>query len=114
MGFTFLVDVNLPKHFHFFNTKDFVHVVDIDPTMSDANIWQYAIKNNHIILTKDSDFYYKFVLAEKRPKIVYFRLGNMTLKELYDYFDSNWDIIVGELTKGNLILVKRKTIEVVM
>jgi len=39
MGFTFLVDVNLHKHFHFFNTKDFVHVVDIDPIMSGADIW---------------------------------------------------------------------------
>ncbi len=114
MEFSFLVDVNLPKYFQFFNTKDFTHVVDIDSRMSDANIWKYALKNNLVILTKDSDFYYKCILAEISPKIVYFQLGNMTLKELYNYFNSNWDLVIAKLAKGNLLLVKWNTIEVIM
>ena len=28
--YSFLVDVNLPKKFSFFNSSDFIHVVDID------------------------------------------------------------------------------------
>lgn len=114
MGFTFLVDVNLPKYFHFFNTKDYIHVVDIDPRMTDTNIWQYALKNNLVILTKDSDFYYNFILVDLSPKVVYSQLGNMTLKELHNYFSSNWDKIITKLSNGNLILARQRTIEIVM
>lgn len=53
----FLVDVNLPKKFKFFNTEQFIHVVDINPKMKDSEIWDYALSNDLIILTKDSDFY---------------------------------------------------------
>lgn len=53
----FLVDVNLPKYFNFFNKSDFIFVVDINEKMSDREIWNYALDNRFIIITKDSDFY---------------------------------------------------------
>ncbi|ACE06538.1 hypothetical protein Aasi_1210 [Candidatus Amoebophilus asiaticus 5a2] len=40
----FLVDVNLPKHFSFFNYPNFVHLVDINPCMIDGQIWNYALE----------------------------------------------------------------------
>ena len=54
-SFNFLVDVNLPRKFAFFNSPLFMHVVDIDPMMTDNEIWEYAIKNEKVILTKDAD-----------------------------------------------------------
>jgi predicted nuclease of predicted toxin-antitoxin system len=56
----FLVDVNLPKHFSFFNHPNFLHLVDINPYMTDDQVWLYALEKGYIILTKDSDFYYKW------------------------------------------------------
>ncbi len=53
----YLVDVNLPKKFRFFNTPNFAFVVDIQATLPDTQIWTYALENNLIILTKDADFY---------------------------------------------------------
>ena len=53
----FLVDVNLPKYFRFFNSDNFIHDVDINPCMTDTEIWNYALNNNLVILTKDSDFF---------------------------------------------------------
>lgn len=50
-----LVDVNLLKMFSFFNQENFLHLVDIDPQMSDQKIWEYAQQKNLIILTKDAD-----------------------------------------------------------
>ncbi len=46
MEYSFLVDVNLPKYFKFFSTDRFFHVIDIDPSMTDSKIWQYAFENN--------------------------------------------------------------------
>ena len=42
-NFKFLVDVNLPKRFGFFNSPLFTHVADINPKMTDSEIWDYAI-----------------------------------------------------------------------
>lgn len=50
----YLIDVNLPKFFSFFNKENFSFVVDIDLQLSDTKIWEYALQNNKIIVTKDT------------------------------------------------------------
>ena len=40
----FLVDVNLPYRFPFFEGDDFLFVRDIDARMSDTDIWKLALK----------------------------------------------------------------------
>jgi hypothetical protein len=42
--FVFLVDVNLPRKFRFFNKPNFIHVADINPSMTDKMIWDYLTK----------------------------------------------------------------------
>jgi predicted nuclease of predicted toxin-antitoxin system len=49
--YKFLVDVNLPKFFGFFNHANFFHVVDINPKMTDSQIWDYALSKEMVILT---------------------------------------------------------------
>ena len=105
MELTFLVDVNLPKHFSFFNTPNSYFVTDINLQMSDSEIWNYAIENNHIILTKDVDFFNRLLVSEKPPKIIYFQLGNYSLKQLYNYFTLNWDKIIFEVNNSKLIIL---------
>ena len=91
--YSFLVDVNLPKWFNFFNKENFIHIVDIDPRMTDEEIWEYAIRNNKVILTKDTDFYNKSISTVIKPKVICFQLGNMTLADLHNYFEVNWSKI---------------------
>ncbi|MBS1493357.1 MAG: DUF5615 family PIN-like protein [Bacteroidetes bacterium] len=110
----FLVDVNLPKYFAFFNSPDFVHLMDINPQMSDTNVWNYAKKNSLIILTKDSDFYYKSISEEKSVKVIYFRLGNQKLSELHSYFTKNWDLIKNQIEHNWLILASNDEIEIIL
>jgi len=102
--YRFLVDVNLPKFFKFFNAENYFHVVDLNPKMTDQEIWDYALENDLIILKNDSDFYYRFTTCEICPKVIYFRLGNFTLQELHHYFITNWDQIVNHLNKASLIV----------
>ncbi|MGG7036631.1 MAG: DUF5615 family PIN-like protein [Flavobacterium sp.] len=108
---SFLVDVNLPKYFSFFNNENFIFVSDINLRMSDTEIWNYAIKNNLIILTKDTDFFNKFLISEAIPKVVYFQLGNYSLKQLHSYFNENWDKIVAAIENHKMIIVKETHIE---
>ena len=111
MNFSFLVDVNLPKYFSFFNDHNFVFVSDINLQMSDTEIWDYALKNELVILTKDTDFYNRFLVAENAPKIIYFQLGNCSLKQLHDYFNVNWQKIQLEIENSKLIVAKENHIE---
>lgn len=110
--YSFLVDVNLPKRFEFFNQENFLHVVDINPRMTDEEIWDYAIQHNKVILTKDADFYNKAISSSIKPKIIYFRLGNITLAGMHQFFELNWRIILSHLDKADLIIVEKDRINV--
>ena len=52
----YLVDVNLPRYFSQWNSADYVHQLEIDPSRPDALIWDHAKENGLTIITKDSDF----------------------------------------------------------
>jgi predicted nuclease of predicted toxin-antitoxin system len=111
--YRFLVDVNLPKYFQYFNDMNFTHVVDIGPTMSDKEIWNYAIENEYVILTKDTDFYTHFVASSIAPKVIYFKIGNQTLKELHEFFKDNWSNILLLLDTSRFIIVTKLEIEII-
>jgi predicted nuclease of predicted toxin-antitoxin system len=111
MSSSFLVDVNLPKYFSFFNKNSFLFVCDIDLQMSDTEIWDYALKNKLVILTKDTDFYGRFLVSENAPKIIYLQLGNSSLKQLHQYFNNNWEKIQTEIETSKLIIAKENHIE---
>jgi len=112
--FSFLVDVNLPKRFNFFNNEKFVHVVDINPRMTDDDIWEYALKNKKVILTKDADFYNKSISSIIKPKIIYFQLGNVTLSDLYEYFENYWVSLTNFLKDASLIIAQKNNIKVII
>ena len=107
----FLVDVNLPKNFSFFNHSNFVFVADLNLQMTDTEIWNYAIQNELIILTKDADFYSKFILATLPPKVIYFKIGNYSIKQLHSYFDMNWQLIDNAIQNSKFIIAKEDHIE---
>ncbi|MFH0865238.1 MAG: DUF5615 family PIN-like protein [Bacteroidota bacterium] len=110
----FLVDANLPKYSSFFNSEKFIHVTDINPCMTDTEIWNYAIEKELVILTKDTDFFSRAILSENPPKIVYFQLGNQTIKELHFYFENFWIEIEKHLQNSFLIIAKPDTINVLL
>ncbi len=111
MNFSFLVDANLPKYFSFFNESHYTFVSDINLQMSDTEIWNYALKNELVILTKDTDFYNRFLISVNAPKIIYFQIGNCSLKQLHQYFNENWNKIQAEIENSKLIIAKENHIE---
>ena len=111
--FQFLVDVNLPKRFSFFNSPLFTHIADIDAYMTDQQVWEYALENEKVILTKDADFYDKFMISKVSPKVVYFQLGNLSLKELHNFFMNNWEAIISHLENGSMLVVQKDQIKVI-
>jgi predicted nuclease of predicted toxin-antitoxin system len=110
---SYLVDVNLPKKFSFFNSVEFIHVADIDATLRDKDIWEFAIAHNLTILTKDTDFYEMFLTQEHHPKVVSFKFGNFKIHDLHQYFKSNWEIILNLLRNNDFIFAYENKIKAI-
>lgn len=60
---------------------------------SDRTIWDFALKNEFIIVTQDSDFNDLNLLYGFPPKLIWIRLGNLKNKELADLLISHADEI---------------------
>jgi predicted nuclease of predicted toxin-antitoxin system len=61
------------------------HVRDVGMSAADDDaIWKYAQENGFMIVSKDSDFYYRSMLLGHPPKAVWIRLGNCATKAVSD------------------------------
>ncbi|HEV7350005.1 DUF5615 family PIN-like protein [Telluribacter sp.] len=60
---------------------------------SDIDIYQYADKNNLIVITKDTDFFYSHTLLGKPRKLLLITTGNIKNKELFDLIRTNYQTL---------------------
>lgn len=104
----FLIDAQLPialaRHLR---AKGHVahHVVDIGlGRADDTPIWDRAIEENDIIITKDEDFAIRRILATRGPTVVWLRIGNSSNRELLRWIDPLWDEIIARLTTGDQLV----------
>ena len=109
----YLVDINLPKEFSFFQTGNFVFVKDFSNSLPDSEIWNLALEKNYIILSRDKDFYYRALQSESSPQIVLFRLGNIKNHQLTLYFKEHWLPIENYLEHHRLIVLWPDEIQII-
>lgn len=107
----FLIDENLPYKFSFWEGEDFVHQNELDKIKSDKEIWEYAKNNSLTIVTKDADFSDRIIFSEPPPKVIHIRIGNMRIKEMYQFFEKNWEEILNHSKNFKLTNVYKDRIE---
>ena len=90
----FLVDVNLPYYFGLWRSDEYVHQSDRDARESDAEIWDFAGKNDLTIITKDSDFSNRIMAQSPPPRVIHVRLGNMHMQEFHRILNACWDEVL--------------------
>lgn len=110
---TFLVDVNLPRALWQSVAEEFIFVFKLNRELSDTEIWDLALKNNYIILTKDMDFYFKAKESIEFPKIIIFRFGNLKLNAMRQYLNVNWKSICELIEKNKLLFAGQHDLEIV-
>lgn len=86
----YLVDANLPYMFSLWKSEKFIHVFEINDSLSDDEIWNYAKENKLTIVTKDADFSNKTLFNPPPPKVIHLKIGNMNMKRLHDFINKNW------------------------
>ncbi|MGH1363863.1 MAG: DUF5615 family PIN-like protein [Calditrichia bacterium] len=89
----FLIDANLPYQFSLWQDSEFLHVYELGDDLPDSEIWTFALKNTPTIVSKDADFTDRAAASRKSPRIIHLRVGNLRLKELYDFLVENWSDI---------------------
>ncbi len=107
----YLIDANLPYKFNLWNNVDFIHVADLNPFWTDTNIWDYAQKNNLVIVTKDADFLHRIMSISSPPKVIYLKIGNLKIQELHKFLNNIWKQIEQEIAENKLVIVTKTSIE---
>lgn len=59
----------------------------------DAIIWNFAKRNDFIIVSKDEDFYQRSLMYGPPPKLIYLRVGNCPTDRVFQLFRLNHDLI---------------------
>jgi len=71
-----------------FGECDHVDFIGLAAPASDMGIWNYALENDCILVTKDNDFLNLLELKGYPPKIVLLRTGNNSSAALFDLLKS--------------------------
>ena len=72
------------------------HVRDLNMQQSsDTEVWNYAADNGYTIVSKDSDFHQRSLLAGAPPRVIWIRQGNCSVKETADLLRARF-VVVGQ------------------
>jgi predicted nuclease of predicted toxin-antitoxin system len=86
----YLIDVNLPYYFSLWHGADYVHVRDINDAWSDTQVWNHARGENLTIVSKDTDFSDRALLAPPPPRVIHIRIGNMRMQSFHRTLSGLW------------------------
>ena len=104
-----LIDQNLPKALaealvSFYPGIKHVKELGMERE-TDTSLWNYASENDFIIVTKDSDFSNRIMIASPPPWVVHLRFGNLRRYEFHLFLERAWAQIEALLPEHKLINV---------
>lgn len=104
----FLVDAQLPPALARWLTikgHQAEHVADRQmQAASDAVIWDYALRQAAVIITKDEDFAQRKVLTNGGPVVVWIRLPNSRRRDLLAWFEAILPDVLSALERGETLI----------
>jgi predicted nuclease of predicted toxin-antitoxin system len=105
----FLVDAQLPPALARLIASLGHQAVHVEETTlllaSDEEIWAYALRHQHIIITKDEDFKNLLLLSTAgRTPVVWMRIGNCSNAALTRWFQPLFPQVLGYLQQGEYLI----------
>jgi len=114
----FLIDAQLPRTLgDFLNQKghDARHVLELPAgeRTPDVEIWKVASQHDEIIVSKDSDFFYRSQVLGPPPQVIHLVFGNCTNKRLMELLELHWHSIeVALQVPARLIVVGKDSMKI--
>lgn len=98
----FIIDAQLPRRLsHYLNSlgHDSIHTKDLAKAnkISDVEITAISLKEKRIVISKDSDFYDRYLLKLEPYKLLIIGTGNIRNADLLKLFEKNIDRILEEI-----------------
>jgi len=114
----FLVDAHLPPGLCGLLRAaghDAVHTREL-PTQNrttDQVINDLSLKQQRVVISKDTDFYYSHLLQQKPWKLLLVRTGNMSTRDLKRLFEAHLPSIIQSLEANALVELHRQSVQIV-
>jgi predicted nuclease of predicted toxin-antitoxin system len=84
---------------------DAEHVADfLMARASDSAIWDYAVQNAAIVITKDEDFAQRKTMTGAGPSVIWIRLPNTRRRALLAWFQTLMPDILATLERGETLI----------
>ena len=81
------------------------HLLDVGLLeSSDSQIWDYAMANGSVLITKDEDFAIRASISKTSPLIVWVRIGNCSNSRLLAWFEQETPTVIAALDAGNCLV----------
>jgi predicted nuclease of predicted toxin-antitoxin system len=111
----FIIDAHLPKQLSIFLNErgfDSIHTLDLPNknTTSDIEINALSLKEKRIVISKDSDFYNRYLIKSEPFKLIIISTGNITNKNLIELFEKNLDKITEEISHNSVIEITQNAL----
>ncbi len=104
----FLIDAQLPPALARFlsaNGLHSIHIADLGAKeATDSWIWNKAVAENWVLVTKDEDFSLRVTLSKEAPVIVWIRIGNASRRELLRRVEPMVGLWVERIRAGERVL----------
>ena len=112
----FIIDAHLPPSLcNLFKEKGFdaIHTSQLPQknATSDNQITELSMKEERIVITKDSDFWDSFVLKKEPHKLVLVKIGNSSTADLKAIFENCFDDLINSLKENEVIILQKGGIE---
>lgn len=79
----------------------------------DAGINELSVKEQRVVVTKDTDFYHSHVLHGSPWKLLLIRTGNIRTRDLKALFAQHLPTIIAALERNSLVELDRQAVRVV-
>jgi predicted nuclease of predicted toxin-antitoxin system len=109
----YLLDENVPTCLTFKSSLPIHHARELGPSLSDTALWQLAQVSEYVIVTKDTDFSNRIMLANPPPWVVHLRVGNVKRRDFHAFLARVWPQVEGLLPAHKLINVYLDRIEAI-
>ncbi len=74
---------------------------------SDVAIWEYANRNDCVVISKDEDFLYVANVPSAKARLIWVRIGNCRTKALLAAVERLWPKIEAGLKAGERVIELR-------
>ena len=72
------------------------------------------MKDQRVVISKDTDFYYSLLLQQRPHKLLLIRTGNMGTRELEALFQKHLPAITQALENNSLVELDRAAVRIVV